>query len=84
MVGHRQIQQLRDTSLVYIRGEENLRGWRPRGTSLLLDHEVELERIYRIHEVGLLLCMNLICFSFWNSSTTRLCLSVALLFATTT
>jgi kinesin family protein 1 len=48
---HRQLQQLRDTSSVYVRGEENLRGWKPRGTSLLLDHEVELERVYHIHEV---------------------------------
>ena len=51
-VDPRQMPQVPDTSSVYVRGEENLRGWRPRGTSLLLDHEVELDRIYRIHEVS--------------------------------
>ena len=29
-----------DTSSTYVRGEENLLGWRPRGDSLIFDHQV--------------------------------------------
>ena len=29
-----------DTSSTYVRGEENLVGWRPRGDSLIFDHQV--------------------------------------------
>ena len=30
-----------DTSLVYVRGEENLDGWRPRGVSLISEHQAQ-------------------------------------------
>ena len=36
-----------DTSTTYVRGEENLVGWRPRGDSLIFDHQWELEKITR-------------------------------------
>uniref|UniRef100_A0A094ZQX8 Kinesin-like protein unc-104 n=1 Tax=Schistosoma haematobium TaxID=6185 RepID=A0A094ZQX8_SCHHA len=37
-----------DTSLTYVRGEENIKGWRPRGDSLIIEHQWELERFHRI------------------------------------
>lgn len=37
-----------DTSSTYVRGEENLQGWRPRGDSLILDHQWELEKLTRL------------------------------------
>ncbi len=40
-----------DTSTAYVRGEENLSGWRPLGDSLLFDHQWELEKIRRLEEV---------------------------------
>jgi len=40
-----------DTSGAYVRGEENLSGWRPRGDSLLFDHQWELEKLTRLEEV---------------------------------
>ena len=40
-----------DTSGTYVRGEENLKGWRPRADSLLLDHQWELEKLARLEEV---------------------------------
>ena len=39
-----------DTSTTYVRGEENLVGWRPRGDSLIFDHQWELEKITRLTE----------------------------------
>ena len=36
-----------DTSNTYVRGEENLVGWRPRGDSLIFDHQWELEKLTR-------------------------------------
>ena len=36
-----------DTSSTYVRGEENLVGWRPRGDSLIFDHQWELEKLTR-------------------------------------
>lgn len=42
-----------DTSVAYVRGEENLAGWRPRGDSLILEHQWELEKLELLHEVGL-------------------------------
>jgi len=30
-----------DTSFVYVRGEENLDGWRPRGVSLISEHQAQ-------------------------------------------
>ena len=41
-----------DTSATYVRGEENLAGWRPRGDGLLFEHQWELEKLTRLQEVG--------------------------------
>ncbi|XP_067055819.1 kinesin-like protein unc-104 isoform X3 [Acropora muricata] len=41
-----------DTSKIYVRGEENLGDWRPRGTSLIEEHRVHLEKLERVQEVG--------------------------------
>lgn len=41
-----------DTSVAYVRGEENLAGWRPRSDSLILDHQWELEKLSLLQEVG--------------------------------
>lgn len=40
-----------DTSVAYVRGEENLAGWRPRSDSLILDHQWELEKLSLLQEV---------------------------------
>lgn len=40
-----------DTSSTYVRGEENLHGWRPRGDSLIFEHQWELEKITRLTAV---------------------------------
>lgn len=40
-----------DTSSTYVRGEENLHGWRPRGDSLIFDHQWELEKLTRLQAV---------------------------------
>jgi len=40
-----------DTSVAFGRGEENLAGWRPRGDSLILEHQGELEKLELLHEV---------------------------------
>lgn len=40
-----------DTSVAYVRGEENLAGWRPRGDSLIAEHQWELEKMEQLHEV---------------------------------
>lgn len=42
-----------DTSVAYVRGEENLAGWRPRGDSLISEHQWELEKMEQLHEVSL-------------------------------
>jgi kinesin family protein 1 len=47
----RRFRRVLDTSTAYVRGEENLCGWRPRGDSLIFDHQWELEKIRRIEEV---------------------------------
>ncbi|CAH8435050.1 unnamed protein product [Heterobilharzia americana] len=41
-------RSIMDTSLTYVRGEENIKGWRPRGDSLIIEHQWELERFSRI------------------------------------
>lgn len=41
-----------DTSVAYVRGEENLAGWRPRSDSLILDHQWELEKLSLLQEVS--------------------------------
>ena len=43
-----------DTSTVYVRGEENLRGWRPRRESLIYDHQEQLDKLLMIEEVRFL------------------------------
>lgn len=40
-----------DTSGTYVRGEENLKGWRPRSDSLILEHQWELEKLDRLEMV---------------------------------
>ncbi|XP_022101823.1 kinesin-like protein KIF1A isoform X4 [Acanthaster planci] len=47
----RRLRRVIDTSGTYVRGEENLQGWRPRADSLLLDHQWELEKLSRLEEV---------------------------------
>ncbi|CAG2102727.1 unnamed protein product [Medioppia subpectinata] len=47
----RRQRRVLDTSTAYVRGEENLKGWQPRGDSLIFDHQWELEKIKRIEEV---------------------------------
>lgn len=48
----RRQRRVLDTSTTYVRGEENLEGWRPRGDSLIFDHQWELEKLSRIEAVG--------------------------------
>lgn len=48
----RRQRRVLDTSSTYVRGEENLHGWRPRGDSLIFDHQWELEKLTRHEEVG--------------------------------
>ncbi len=48
----RRQRRVLDTSSTYVRGEENLQGWRPRGDSLILDHQWELEKLTRLEMVG--------------------------------
>ncbi|XP_061203945.1 kinesin-like protein KIF1B isoform X3 [Neopsephotus bourkii] len=47
----RRRRKVLDTSVAYVRGEENLAGWRPRGDSLILEHQWELEKLELLHEV---------------------------------
>ncbi|XP_033348786.1 kinesin-like protein unc-104 isoform X9 [Bombus vosnesenskii] len=47
----RRQRRVLDTSSTYVRGEENLHGWRPRGDSLIFDHQWELEKLTRLEEV---------------------------------
>ncbi|XP_015784743.1 kinesin-like protein unc-104 isoform X3 [Tetranychus urticae] len=44
----RRQRRVNDTSGIYVRGEENLNGWQPRGDSLIFDHQWELEKIKRL------------------------------------
>lgn len=48
----RRRRKILDTSVAYVRGEENLAGWRPRGDSLILEHQWELEKLEQLHEVS--------------------------------
>lgn len=41
----RRQRRVLDTSSTYVRGEENLHGWRPRGDSLIFDHQVNCSKI---------------------------------------
>ncbi|KAL4645910.1 kinesin-like protein KIF1B isoform X4 [Arapaima gigas] len=47
----RRRRKVLDTSVAYVRGEENLAGWRPRGDSLIVEHQWELEKLEQLHEV---------------------------------
>ncbi|XP_036369357.1 kinesin-like protein unc-104 isoform X6 [Octopus sinensis] len=47
----RRQRRVLDTSSTYVRGEENLNGWRPRGDSLILEHQWELEKLTRLEMV---------------------------------
>lgn len=51
----RRQRRVLDTSSTYVRGEENLHGWRPRGDSLIFDHQVikkcVVKKIYLITNI---------------------------------
>ncbi|KAJ7993406.1 hypothetical protein DPEC_G00272110 [Dallia pectoralis] len=47
----RRRRRVLDTSVAYVRGEENLAGWRPRSDSLILDHQWDLEKLSLLEEV---------------------------------
>lgn len=47
----RRQRRVLDTSTTYVRGEENLKNWRPRGDSLIFDHQWELEKLTRLEMV---------------------------------
>ncbi|KAM6173543.1 kinesin-like protein KIF1B isoform 1-T1 [Erethizon dorsatum] len=47
----RRRRKVLDTSVAYVRGEENLAGWRPRGDSLILEHQWDLDKLELLHEV---------------------------------
>uniref|UniRef100_A0A8C5AJQ4 plus-end-directed kinesin ATPase n=1 Tax=Gadus morhua TaxID=8049 RepID=A0A8C5AJQ4_GADMO len=47
----RRRRRVLDTSVAYVRGEENLAGWRPRSDSLILEHQWELEKLSLLQEV---------------------------------
>ena len=49
----RRRRRVLDPSVAYVRGEENLAGWRPRSDSLILDHQWELEKLSLLQEVSL-------------------------------
>uniref|UniRef100_A0A8C9SUD4 plus-end-directed kinesin ATPase n=1 Tax=Scleropages formosus TaxID=113540 RepID=A0A8C9SUD4_SCLFO len=48
----RRRRRVLDTSVAYVRGEENLAGWRPRSDSLILDHQWELDKLSLLQEVS--------------------------------
>ena len=41
-----------DTSKIYVRGEEMLQGWRPRSDSLIIEHQHDLQKLYKIECVS--------------------------------
>ncbi|VDK45590.1 unnamed protein product [Anisakis simplex] len=47
----RRQRRVLDTSSSYVRGEENLGLWRPRGDSLIFEHQWELEKLTRLQQV---------------------------------
>uniref|UniRef100_A0A8C6M5N1 plus-end-directed kinesin ATPase n=1 Tax=Nothobranchius furzeri TaxID=105023 RepID=A0A8C6M5N1_NOTFU len=47
----RRRRRVLDTSVAYVRGEENLAGWRPRSDSLILEHQWELEKLSLLRDV---------------------------------
>uniref|UniRef100_A0A8B9JE50 plus-end-directed kinesin ATPase n=1 Tax=Astyanax mexicanus TaxID=7994 RepID=A0A8B9JE50_ASTMX len=86
----RRRRKVLDTSVAYVRGEENLAGWRPRGDSLILEHQWELEKLEQLHEVRnqicapksphiyfkILACLRLLTHTF-NSDYNQLCNSIS-------
>jgi kinesin family protein 1 len=44
-----------DTSKIYVRGEEMLNGWRPRSDSLIIEHQQDLDKLYKIECVCLVI-----------------------------
>ncbi|CAF0916937.1 unnamed protein product, partial [Didymodactylos carnosus] len=40
-----------DTSRIYVRGEEMLKGWLPRSDSLIIEHQQDLEKLFRVESV---------------------------------
>jgi len=49
---YRPRRKIVDTSSIYVRGEENLQGWKPKGPSIIDEHQKKLDRLERIHEVS--------------------------------
>uniref|UniRef100_A0A7E4UVT4 Kinesin-like protein unc-104 n=1 Tax=Panagrellus redivivus TaxID=6233 RepID=A0A7E4UVT4_PANRE len=47
----RRQRRVLDTSSTYVRGEENLGSWRPRGDSLIFEHQFELEKLAKLQQV---------------------------------
>uniref|UniRef100_A0AC34QNN7 Kinesin-like protein unc-104 n=1 Tax=Panagrolaimus sp. JU765 TaxID=591449 RepID=A0AC34QNN7_9BILA len=47
----RRQRRVLDTSSTYVRGEENLGNWRPRGDSLIFEHQWELEKLAKLQQV---------------------------------
>ncbi|CAF0730672.1 unnamed protein product [Brachionus calyciflorus] len=48
---HRRLGRVLETASNYVRGEEMLRGWRPRSDSLIFEHQWELEKLTRLQQV---------------------------------
>lgn len=40
-----------DTTSLYVRGEENLKGWRPRSPTIIDEHQLQLEKLQKFQEV---------------------------------
>uniref|UniRef100_A0A8C2U2L8 plus-end-directed kinesin ATPase n=1 Tax=Coturnix japonica TaxID=93934 RepID=A0A8C2U2L8_COTJA len=60
----RRRRKVLDTSVAYVRGEENLAGWRPRGDSLILEHQWELEKLELLHEGKMYSYLSVVIFFF--------------------
>ena len=50
----RRLRKVVDTSKIYVRGEEMLKGWRPRSDSLIVEHQENLEKLFQIESVRFL------------------------------
>lgn len=44
----RRQRRVLDTSSTYVRGEENLHGWKPQGDNLIFEHQWEMEKLARL------------------------------------
>ncbi|CAF3805243.1 unnamed protein product [Adineta steineri] len=47
----RRQRKIIDTSKIYVRGEEMLHGWRPRSDSLIIEHQQDLRKLFKIESV---------------------------------